>query len=474
MFNSIGRDGKPTLPPRQPTNCETQEAEICSTSTFISTTVVDGSTSTITSTATTTCDTIRGCVLPDGDYDTTSRTGGQCAFNPAMRTAAPAVSAVPMDVLFTTATALPSASIKSTASSEENDSSNATARSSPILRKRADEPPPADRDHFLFWMMEPGNEGAVNRVIQYINSYNNPADGTPREFYTPKRVTAEDAWSGSPDNDFDENAQRSDWTPLIFVPNMRFCHVGELLDAHGVEILESYGLYDRNENGPPDSDDERRPSNRALQTARETKRDIFDWDGMGWELSQISVAPGERWDVGWQVGTVGAGMPYFADDSFGVGQLIYILESDILDDHEEFDVSWNGYTGVPVFKLPEFDWGLPSADGPVDLDHGTGVASKAGGWFLGMAKRAQLIIVKDRTGDPADINNKIPPRWMEMWVRVYNDVRRRYAENPNLRGKVVVSISDGWSWHDPKVPPLMVSRWRKLPRSPLVSACVPR
>ncbi|KAF6813167.1 glucan 1,3-beta-glucosidase, partial [Colletotrichum musicola] len=467
---TIGRDGKPTLPPRQPTNCETQEAEICSTSTFISTTVIDGSTSTITASATTTCDTIRGCVLPDGDYDTTSRTGGQCAFNPAMRTAAPAVSAVPTEVVFTTATASPSASIEFAASPGENASRNVTERSSRVIQKRADEPPPAGRDHALIWLWSPENEDEVNTVIQHITDYNSAG-----ESYTPKLVTAKDAWSGAADNAWDENAQRSDWTPLIVVPNMQLCHMEELLDNVPSMILDIYGIYDRNKNGPPppppdsDDDSDRLPSTGSPQTLRKDKRDIEDFYGMGWELSQIAIAPGDPWDIEWQPGSGGTGMPYFADSSFGAGQIVYILEDDILDSHVEFDDDWSDqfapdtfYNRGPIVKIPEFDWGLPNSNGPANVEHGTGVASKAVGWYLGMAKRAQLVVVQDRSLEPADPNNKIWQRRLEIWVRVYNDVRRRYAQDPSVRGKIVISASFGYDDYLSNFPPLMIKRWRDI------------
>lgn len=70
---------------------------------------------------------------------------------------------------------------------------------------------------------------------------------------------------------------------------------------------------------------------------------------------------------------------YHYDSTAGEGSFIYVFDSGILLDHAEFEGrAVAGYTGSD----------------PTDLEHGTGVASMAGGATFGVAKKATLVNVQ--------------------------------------------------------------------------------
>ncbi|KAK4118088.1 hypothetical protein N657DRAFT_557527, partial [Parathielavia appendiculata] len=94
-----------------------------------------------------------------------------------------------------------------------------------------------------------------------------------------------------------------------------------------------------------------------------------------------------------------------------------------------------------IRRLPEFDWGGDQFNAPPSVSHGTPVISKVTGWQLGMAKRANVIVVTDRRSPPADGYNLILERHIEGWIRVHNEVKRIYAADPSQRGKIIASWS---------------------------------
>ncbi len=102
---TIGPGGSVTYPTNQPTSCTTETAELCSTSTSFGVTVTDGSTRTTTTSVTSRCATITGCVVEDDDDDQTTTGVDACTLPAAKRTIGAAATA--------TATSISTASLTS-------------------------------------------------------------------------------------------------------------------------------------------------------------------------------------------------------------------------------------------------------------------------------------------------------------------------------------------------------------------------
>ncbi|VUC31176.1 unnamed protein product [Clonostachys rosea] len=103
------------------------------------------------------------------------------------------------------------------------------------------------------------------------------------------------------------------------------------------------------------------------------------------ELVVSTQSPVSQENAPWALSIISNANPpssssaYHYDSSAGEGAFIYVFDSGILLDHAEFGGrAVAGYTG----------------NDPTDLEHGTGVASMAGGATFGVAKKATLVNVQ--------------------------------------------------------------------------------
>lgn len=352
-----------------------------------------------------------------------------------------------MDAAPSSATALDAPESSASADS----ASDTEAKEKRKLTRRA---PGQGRDHAMIFPRYPG-AASVDVIKNWLRNTNSGMPGRPN-YGDFKEVKA----NGAGDNG-------RDWIPLIFVPNMRRCHIDFLDDEMEGQVESAYGIYERN-GGPVDSDDEGSDFDSAVADSAEKKRravvpveDVFHW-----ELPQISVGPGEPWRGIWDTQLQDEHyMQYNAEESFGKGQTIFVLEDDYWGGNEEFDATHylNGDSGFPLDRptietLPESDWGLAELNGPAGTQHGTEVLSKVTGWKLGLAKRAKIIVVKDRTGIPADRFNLLNERYLERWVRVYNKVKTIYAGDSSQRGKIIVTTSSGGQYGESGLPEPMTQK----------------
>ncbi|KAJ5403999.1 hypothetical protein N7509_003870 [Penicillium cosmopolitanum] len=122
-----------------------------------------------------------------------------------------------------------------------------------------------------------------------------------------------------------------------------------------------------------------------------------------------------------------AGYNYF--DSAGEGTRVYIVDSGLAQDHEEFnevqgDIGW--IYGRPDSQAAENDFDDKRA-------HGTCMASCAVGRKDGVAKKASLTAVRVYREDDLAFE-----RLIDALAQVYDDIIKR-----NLQGKAVISMSIG-------------------------------
>jgi hypothetical protein len=248
---------------------------------------------------------------------------------------------------------------------------------------------------------------------------------------------------------------------------MKRCHLDQLWDDHPEKLLDTTWVYNKNwaannpdspSTGTGSDSDSNSPLRRAV---------IEDDNYPFFEIPMISVPPGEKWPGRWD--TVDKDyheMSYEADDSFGAGQTIFVLEDDWSAGSDEFTSSHtikgsNTVLTRPPFELlPAFDWG-DEFTGPPATRHGTVVLSKVAGWQLGLAKRAKIYVVADHSGLPDDDYNELQERHFEVWVRTLNEVRALYARDPSQRGKVIVTSATGWHDYQTVIPNPMMIRMRK-------------
>ncbi|KAK4202936.1 glucan 1,3-beta-glucosidase, partial [Triangularia verruculosa] len=447
--------GKPVEPQTDPTECETQEAEVCATSTFISTTVIDSlsSTSTITSSATTECNTISACVIIETDQDTTSFTGDSCAL--------PTQDAGNL---------LRRISDNYTTAPTEHQNANHFEQ---LMDKQ---PPKVGHDHAMIWPENPGDSEEVGKITDWLKA---TTGGDGRGTYGDyKELRA---------NGFGDDG--SDWVIVIFVEDMLKCHIDALRDKFRWEIHCIYGIYKRNSEtfGVPVVNFDAKKETNARQghakqgnaTESASKRSQIQrrnskmLQSEYWELSQISVAPGESWFASLQSEWPDT-MYYPVQDSFGEGQTVFIAENGLWNKHSELRNNWEGYSRPPITYLPGLEWGKDdlfrsdprSEDYIYDLSHGTGVTSKVVGWELGLAKKAQVVLAGTEYAYARDWLNNIYEREMEKVVRVYNKVKQDYAEDLSRRGTYIFmttyTVDGALGLGLINTCPIWRSRWRDL------------
>ncbi|KAK0732417.1 hypothetical protein B0T21DRAFT_291610, partial [Apiosordaria backusii] len=167
-------------------------------------------------------------------------------------------------------------------------------------------------------------------------------------------------------------------------------------------------------------------------------------------------------------------MYYTADDSFGKGQTVFIVEELLWDNHPELVNTWQGYERPAIRKLPEFEWSksdrfyASEKAKEAGYLHGTGITSKVVGWQLGLAKKAQVILVPGHYYLATDLWNTIWEQYLEKFIRIYHEVKRLYAEDPSQRGKVIVSMSVAFMDHQSAavMKPIYIKRWHWLIMAP--------
>ncbi|CAP59704.1 uncharacterized protein PODANS_1_493 [Podospora anserina S mat+] len=111
------------------------------------------------------------------------------------------------------------------------------------------------------------------------------------------------------------------------------------------------------------------------------------------------------------------------------------------------DDSWES---PEIRKLDPFVWSDDSRLKTVKAEgnrlHGTGVLAKAIGWRFGLAKLAQGYIALSPYGGPRDMRrNTFWETSVGKLVRVYNEVKRLYVEDPSLRGKIILTEFNGFT-----------------------------
>ncbi|KAH7302825.1 hypothetical protein B0I35DRAFT_485623 [Stachybotrys elegans] len=423
---TIDANGRINYPTAQPTNCETQSAEICSTSTFISTTVSGGTTRTVTSRVTSTCNTIRGCVLTDGNYDTTSTLGSVCRPVRALRTNAPGdVFTATTDVSTDVASPTLSSASASTPIVSEGNSNTQRRRGNPVSRA----PPSPGRDHVMIWPRDAGNRAHVETIKSWLQNY--PTQQAGRQYYDDfVEVNAR----GAADNG-------DDWIPILYVHDMASLHFIDLLNCLG-DLMLAYGENEW-------TTFRKKPNDGiAIFGAKERRAVLHVTPFESWEIPQISVPPGEKWRGRWDAQqdpkNSKHNMDYYADESFGAGQTIFIMDDDYYPGHPEFAQTGyaNGRSGplltrLPIQSLDEFPWGNDEND-RADINHGTSVLSKVTGWQLGLAKKSQIIYVKNRS-----VSVIAEEKLLEMWVRTYNRIRVILRNDGTQQGKIIISSTSG-------------------------------
>jgi hypothetical protein len=164
-----------------------------------------------------------------------------------------------------------------------------------------------------------------------------------------------------------------------------------------------------------------------------------------WELSQMSCPPGVDPSYFYKAGTHASptSFRFEADDSFGRGQIIYLVEDSIDRTHQEF--SNTNMRFLSTHSFPEKNTGGAYAM------HGTMVGTRIVGKQLGMARNAELVVVLNNNGNTNNVRNYIHDRYLVSLIAVLADVKKGHPGNV---GKVVINMSFGWlpdnDWIHPK------------------------
>ena len=146
----------------------------------------------------------------------------------------------------------------------------------------------------------------------------------------------------------------------------------------------------------------------------------------------------------------GAALPdYLFDPLLGQGQTIYVLDSGFNTAHSE--LAANGRTVTTHVVPNQYTLLLqPNGQSPEDITdysgHGTAVASIAGGVTLGVASKADLVLIKFRNTFLAPSGNRVYPGMNEAtiqysWSYIINDVLQKRING--YTGKSIINMSYG-------------------------------
>lgn len=402
---TIPWDRKPIIPTSKAGQCTTRTADICSTTTTLDITTIDG-TSTKTSTRTqSTCTTIRGCKVEDDDWETTTTTS--CAR-----------STITTDLIMggNKARAQPT-------SSPEDGTDNVK------LNHRQDDSPGCrvtTAGDVMIFPKNPTNAAAHVALRNYLMSNPEPADNF-WEAHGDRGTVVFSASNGDGSEPF---------YGLYLVHGLDRRHYDEMWNRRDIlGIAHMFSIRDRNVMILPPAS----PHAQRSESARDTRNTTLplmardegtrnEFATRFWELSIMAVPPKQSWEANLDDGLY----RYQAHDSFGGGQVIYLVEEDMWTDHEEFDGVLIDKSSIQVPYL-----GAHHVVDP-DLTHGTQVAAKLVGKNLGLARKAQLILspfVPARA--PADRLDTIHEGILMSLIGVLNHVMR----HPEKRGKQIVNVS---------------------------------
>ncbi|KFA45429.1 hypothetical protein S40293_10065 [Stachybotrys chartarum IBT 40293] len=362
---TIGFDGVVTYPEGQPTNCETETADICST-TAIEVITTTTSQRTITTTRTeSTCATIIGCNIQDEDETvttTSSCTGGE-------------TRTVGID-----------------------GAARATARAVPIQARAPC--PDVWVDNFIVYPVDPTDVSAFTQYLQ-----DNPV--------TLSNPDGPSWW------DRTRRVQGGGLTAFFFIESLTLQRLNDINTRKSfLGVADIFSIHEENSGkGWPG----RPPPERTTSTNTNP-----------WEISLMSVSPGGRWQDYYEPQTNPTEFYYNADDSFGRGQVIYLVEDGINTDHPQFSNRGN----IRPLDAQAFP---PRHQGPRLDAHGTQVGSLIHGEDLGLGYNAELVIVRNFNADTDDARNYIHDRYLASLIAVLADVRARGNE-----GRSIVNMSFGW------------------------------
>ncbi|EGX95651.1 peptidase, putative [Cordyceps militaris CM01] len=174
-------------------------------------------------------------------------------------------------------------------------------------------------------------------------------------------------------------------------------------------------------------------NNAAGFTGSGSNEDIRPPDRGPWELSQISTPPGGKWSDAWDNKNNPQRFDYDAGGPLGRGQTIYLVEDDV--DQRAFELSSAKIRYIDAQNFP------PKHTGDRLLRHGTQVGSIIVGKTLGLARNAELVVVRNSNSSPRDPNMHIHDRYLASLVAILDEI---VSLSPAQLAKVVINMSFGW------------------------------
>jgi hypothetical protein len=317
-----------TYPTNKPTNCKTETAEACITTTTYDQTVSDGTTKTVSTRTVSECATIVGCNVKDSNEGTTTKE--TCTV--------------------------------STTRAEKRDVPEPTPTAA-VLAERAPNCPGVWADDSIIYPKNPRSPGAI---VEYLKN---------KKFVDSTDGNKEKAWW-----DRTKQIQAAGFTAFFFVEgltepvlkdmkqvlrdhvrdagapnmrvkrkcfaNMRFQIEGDgafgivawneehYVNGRGTEEDPGDTVTARSEDGAFESTHSSkfrrtRRNNLAAKNASAILADAAKEESTYWELSQISVPPKGNWDSSAYIS--GGRYKHDVDGALGSGQTIYVVEDEVLD-----------------------------------------------------------------------------------------------------------------------------------------------
>lgn len=258
-----------TYPKDQPTECETESAEICSTTESIIVTTTTSQKPITTTSTISSCGTIYNCNVQDEAGTTIKSCTGGSTITLGRRAAV--ATAVP------TRTAPPRPELNN------------------HLEARADNCPNVYVDDYIVYPRDPDN---VASFVDYLKDTRSQLNDSVTLWSKTKQV------------------QGGAFTAFFYIKRLTNSEADRLrMSREYLGIAHHYGIVDNNEannySGTGSGDDEFLP------------------DRDPWELSQISVPPGGDRTEYWDEETNPRQFDYDADDALGSGQTIFLVEDNL-------------------------------------------------------------------------------------------------------------------------------------------------
>ncbi len=141
---------------------------------------------------------------------------------------------------------------------------------------------------------------------------------------------------------------------------------------------------------------------------------------------------------------------YSYDDSAGEGITVYVVDSGANPDNPDFDLMegeiewlWPTEEEWNLLTIPGFDQPYKSETDP--SNHGSCVISKVAGYDWGVAKRANIVVVKVIAGSTeATKDALLQTSLFKSMSLIQEDIMARAAAGMPVNGKAVVNFSFGW------------------------------